>query len=92
MADRRSVLDPVIKKVYDADQEYQSYGTQLTGRDLPDFIFASSSDEHDPAKIFPAHTPRPIFLFFRQQLNLLAMLFWRRRRPVCRAWLPRKAA
>lgn len=52
MSDRKSLLDPVMAKVFSSDEEFQAYGTLAT-RHLPDFIFAADRDEQDPAKVFP---------------------------------------
>lgn len=53
MGDCKSVVDPVIRKVFNNDLEYQEYGALVDDRDLPDFVFASEGEEHDPASVFP---------------------------------------
>lgn len=52
MADPNPVLAPVIRKVFQQDAEYQSFGEPDSSRELPDFIFATEDQDHDPASIF----------------------------------------
>lgn len=52
MADRKSVLEPVIHRVFEGDEEYRSFGAAEGLRELPDYIFATPADDHDPQRIF----------------------------------------
>lgn len=63
MSDRKSVLDPVMAKVFNSDEEFQAYGTIATNRQLPDFIFAADRDERDPARVFPRLRWGGLFVF-----------------------------
>ena len=51
MGEHKSLLDPVIRKVFQADEEYRDWGTSQP-LPMPDFIFASGNEDHDPASIF----------------------------------------
>jgi hypothetical protein len=54
MAAPKSVLDPVIRKVFDPSEEYQAFGANGNSAvDLPDFVFATANDDHDPQVVFP---------------------------------------
>jgi hypothetical protein len=53
MSVQKSVLEPVIREIFDGDDEYRAFGTVSADVELPDFIFASGIDEHDPKAIFP---------------------------------------
>ena len=52
MGETKSVLEPVITKVYQPDEEYRCFGVPQSPADLADFIFATDANEHDPATVF----------------------------------------
>lgn len=66
MAERRSALEPV-KQVFSADEEYRVFSNG--GGELPDFIFATSRDEHDPNCIFPRLRWGGMFVYAAESPN-----------------------
>lgn len=58
-----------MTKAFDSDEEFRAYGTKSRSHQLPDFIFASDKDEHNPARIFPKLRWGGQFVFASESLG-----------------------